>query len=119
MAGMDRNTGKPLDGWAHVVQSLADLFTTRVLTRVMRRDFGCDLMDLIDSPMSPVTLIDFFAAAAKAIGDFEPRFKVTQMSVADATADGHLTIDCSGIYFPRGYLGDFSVQVPQVASVLV
>jgi phage baseplate assembly protein W len=116
MAGMDRNTGKPLDGWAHVAQSIADLFTTPKGSRVMRRAFGASLPRLVDAPMSPATLIDFFAGAAKAIADFEPRFQVTQMRVADAAA-GRLTVDCEGIYFPRGHLGDFSVRVPQKASI--
>lgn len=117
MAGMDRNTGKPLDGWAHVAQSIADIFTTRKASRTMRRAYGSDLMALVDAPMNPATLIDFYAGAANAIAEFEPRFKVTQMSVAGADLTGAIAFDCEGIYYPRGHLGDFSVSVPQRASL--
>jgi phage baseplate assembly protein W len=119
MAGMDRNTGKPLSGWAHVEQSIADLFTTPKASRAMRRLYGSDLPRKVDSPMSPANLVDFFAAAAGAIDLFEPRFKVTQMQVGGATPDGHLTLDCEGVYFPRGHLGDFTVAEPQRARLAV
>jgi phage baseplate assembly protein W len=58
----------------------------------MRRAFGSDLPALIDAPMSPVTLIDFFAGAAKAIATSSRASSVTQMKVADATTDGRLVL---------------------------
>lgn len=117
MAGMDRNTGKSLDGWAHVAQSIADLFTTPKASRVMRRHVGSDIPRLVDAPMSPATMIDFYAGAAAAIDEFEPRFEVTQMRVSEADQAGRLTFDCEGIYYPRGHLGDFSVRVPEKVSI--
>lgn len=119
MAGMDRNTGKALDGWGHVAQSLGDLFTTPRASRVLRRAYGSDLPRMVDLPMSPATIIDFYAAVAGAIDAYEPRFKVTQMQVSGAGRDGHLTFDIRGIYYPRGAQGDFSVRVPQSTSVAV
>jgi phage baseplate assembly protein W len=119
MAGLDRITGKPLDGWAHVAQSIAVLLTTPKASRVMRRHFGSDLPRLVDKPLSPATIVDFYAATAGAIGAFEPRFKIVRMKVGGATANGELTLDCEGIYFPRGHLGDFSVSVPERITVAV
>lgn len=119
MAGMDRETGKPLDGWAHVSQSLADIFTTAMGARVMRREYGADIRRLVDAPMSPATLVDFYAAAAHAVDKDEPRFKVTKFGTVDATTDGNLTVECDGIYYPRGHLGDYSISQPANAVVLV
>lgn len=119
MSGMNRETGKPLSGWAHVAQSLAVLFTTPKGSRVMRRHVGSDITRLVDAPMSPATLIDFYAGAATAIDEFEPRFKVTRFGTTEATTDGRLSIECEGIHYPRGHLGDFSISEPQNARVTV
>lgn len=116
MAGVDRLTGKPLSGWDHLAQSLGVLFTTPRLSRVMRRHIGSNVPRLVDAPISPVTLIDVYAAIADA-ARYEPRFKVVRMAVTDATTGGRLTIAIEGVYFPRGHLGDFTVQEPKTVSV--
>ena len=116
MAGVNRLTGKPLSGWDHVAQSLGVLFTTPRLSRVMRRHLGSNVPRLVDAPMSPVTIIDVYAAMADAIR-FEPRFQVSRFSVVEATTAGQLTIAVEGIYFPRGHLGDFTVQEPKIENV--
>jgi hypothetical protein len=119
MAGINRDTGKMLDGWDHVAQSIRVLLTTPKVARVMRRHFGSDLPRLVDKPLSPATIVDFYAATVDAISTFEPRFKVVRMKVGGATENGELTLDCEGVYFPRGHLGDFSVSVPQNVTVTV
>lgn len=118
MAGMDRNTGRALSGWAHVEQSIGDLLSTALGSRVMRRTYGSALPRLIDAPMTPARMIDFYASFAGAIDKFEPRFKVSQMAVDQAdTGPGKLTFTYEGTYYPRGHLGDFSIAIPQAASV--
>lgn len=116
MAGIDRNTGKMIDGWAHVQQSLGVLFTTSLNSRVMRRYVGTNVPRQVDSPMSPLTLMDCYAAAA-ASAKFEPRFRITKMQVITAEASGQLSIAIQGVYYPRGHLGDFTVSEPKTASV--
>jgi phage baseplate assembly protein W len=83
----------------------------------MRRHIGSNIPRMVDMPISPVTLIDVYAAVAEALR-LEPRFKVVRMGV-QGVSDGRLTIDIKGIYYPRGHLGDFSVQEPKTASVSV
>lgn len=119
MAGIDRLTGKPLSGWPHVAQSLGVLFTTPKVTRIMRRHVGSDLPRLVDSPISPVTKIDVFAAVAEAVAAFEPRFRISRLAVsADSVPTaGRLIVDIQGVYYPRGHLGDFSVSEPKTVSV--
>jgi phage baseplate assembly protein W len=85
MAGMDRITGKPLSGWDHVAQSLAFFSPPRRLRASCAATWAPTSPALVDAPMSPATLIDFYAGAAEAIDAFEPRFKVTRFG----TVDGH------------------------------
>lgn len=116
--GIDRTTGKIISGFAHVEQSIGVLLTTRLNTRVMRRGVGSSAPDLVDAPISPMTLVDYFASIATAMKR-EPRFRITRM-VVDPTTDapaGRLVIAIQGVYYPRGHLGDFSVSEPKIASV--
>lgn len=121
MAGIDRNSGGVVAGWSHVQQSLRVLFTTPLLKRVMRRYVGSNVPRLVDAPISPVTVIQFYAAVAKAIRDFEPRFRVARMQVNESTVDtaalGGIVMDIQGVYYPRGHLGDFTVSEPKTVSV--
>lgn len=118
MAGLNRITGQLLDGWAHVEQSLTVLITTALGSRVERRDVGSNLPRLVDAPISALTLVDFYAATAGVIDKWEPRFRLTRASMSQPES-GHLSVAAEGIYFPRGHLGDFSIQEPKTVSVSV
>lgn len=96
MNGMDATTGKALDGTAHLVQSIADILGTPLGSRVMRRDYGSLLFDLIDQPVNAATALLLRAASAIAIRRWEPRLKVTAIDVAGDPAAGSLTIRVTG-----------------------
>jgi phage baseplate assembly protein W len=118
MAGIDRITGKWLDdGWAHTAQSIGVILTTSYRSRVMRRGVGAGMPRMVDEPITPANVIDFYAAASQAIADHEPRFRVSRMTVDPTDDAGTLNLSATGVYFPRGHLGDFSVSVPQTVSV--
>src|SRR4051812_26400812 len=117
MSGMDRITGKTLSGWAHVVQSIGVILTTPKVARVMRRAFGAGLPRRVDSPISPTSLIDFYADTAAALRTQEPRFRPSRVALAATPDGGEMQILVEGVYFPRGHLGDFSVSEPQIAAV--
>lgn len=116
MSGINRRTGRPIAGFDHVAQSIEVLFTTSFESRVMRRGVGSDVPRMVDQPISPVTIIDFYAAAAKALRDYEPRFRVGRMRI-DSAAPGELSVAIQGVYYPRGHLGDFSISEPKTVSV--
>ena len=67
MRGMDANTGRALSGVDHLKQSVRDILTTPIGSRVMRRDYGSRLFDLIDNPGNPETVADIVAESAQAL----------------------------------------------------
>lgn len=96
MNGMDRATGAPLSGDDHLAQSIADILTTPIGTRVMRRDYGSAIPELLDQPMNPVTKLRLFAAAAVAIARWEPRIAATRFAVTTDPASGSFAVRIEG-----------------------
>ena len=92
MIGMDRNTGAPLAGDAHLVQSIADILTTPIGTRPMRRDYGSLLPELLDRPMNSATRLLLIMASAIALARWEPRIAVRQVLFEGTFADGAATL---------------------------
>ena len=86
MIGMNRHTGRSIDGLAHLAQSIYDILTTPKGSVVMNRAYGSDLPKIIDQPINKQTLIDLYMAVAEAIGAWEPRVYLTHISVLAARA---------------------------------
>lgn len=109
--GINRLTGKPLAGWAHVIQSIHVIFTTRFGERVMRRWFGSDVPVMLGRNLVPSTILRFWTAVWIALDLWEPRFrltKITPLGSALDVRDGKIGFQIDGIYYPRGHLGDFT-----------
>jgi uncharacterized protein len=98
---MDSNTGKDLSGIAHLMQSIRDILTTPIGSRVMRRDYGSRLFSLIDNPLNAATNVEIYAATAEALMRWEPRISVRQVQAYAAEA-GKIVIDLAAIYLPTG-----------------
>lgn len=117
--GIDRRTGRVLKGWAHVVQSIEDILTTPVLTRVMRRTYGSDVPKLIDAPMNEASLLAVYVAIAEALDAWEPRYELKRVAFTRAGADGRAEIALVGVYYPDGHKGDRSPDNGEERSVSV
>lgn len=100
MHGMDRTTGGPLSGEAHLAQSIADILGTPRGARVMRRRYGSEVASLLDAPLNGQTLLAFYAAIAEALAEWEPRVTVDQIKVVGTTATG-IEIELSGTWTDR------------------
>lgn len=101
MNGTSASTGKRLSGLEHLRQSIRDIITTPIGTRVMRRDYGCRAFQIIDAPMNRSTLLDLYSAVAEALDRWEPRFKLQQVQAVSAEP-GKLVLDLKGKYLPDG-----------------
>ncbi|MYA80801.1 MAG: hypothetical protein F4X39_09805 [Acidobacteriia bacterium] len=105
MPGTNNQNGKDLTGLAHLRQSVRDILTTPIGTRVMRREYGSRLFELLDAPLTPGTLTEIYAAAAEALARWEPRLRVDRIQAHEAggsDAKGHVSIDLEGVYLPGG-----------------
>jgi len=102
MLGMNAHTGQPLAGLDHLRQSIADILSTPLNTRVMRRDYGSRIPELIDQPITPRLAVELYAATAEALRRWEPRFKLTRVRLTDARAGwverdpGRVKCGCTG-----------------------
>lgn len=101
MLGMHRTTGQPLDGDAHLRQSIGDILMTPIGSRVMRRDYGSLLPELIDQPLNGATLLRIYAATALALMRWEPRIRLSavRMQIGDG---GTVMLDIEGVRTDRG-----------------
>jgi phage baseplate assembly protein W len=79
--GMDASTGRAITGDAHESQSVACILNTPIGSRVMRRDFGSLLPDLIDQPLNKVLILKIYAATALALLRWEPRRRLKKVSI--------------------------------------
>lgn len=96
MLGMDRLSGAPLDGAAHLAQSIGDIIMTPIGSRTMRRDYGSLLFELIDRPINAATRLLLFSATAMALSRWEPRLRLTRVGLTRAGADGAVAITIEG-----------------------
>lgn len=101
MRGMNGRSGKELTGLEHLKQSIVDILTTPIGSRVMRRDYGSRLFELVDRPTSPGFAVELYAATAEALQKWENRFKLERVKV-DSIKEGHITLILEGIYLPDG-----------------
>lgn len=99
MKGMDAKTGKELEGIEHLKQSIIDILTTPINSRVMRRDYGSRLFELVDKPINRDLTLEIYAATAEALGKFERRFKLEKVKITDVKEE-KATLKLEGIYLP-------------------
>ncbi|WP_419198933.1 GPW/gp25 family protein [Wolbachia endosymbiont of Rhagoletis cingulata] len=101
MKGMDAKTGKALEGIEHLKKSVVDILTTPINSRVMRRDYGSRLFELVDKPINRDLTLEIYAATAEALGKFERRFKLEKVKI-EGVKEGRVTLNLEGVYLPEG-----------------
>lgn len=89
--GLDPESGAALTDDAQLAQSLRTLLTTPIGSRLMRRDYGSRIPDLLDAPINPATRMRLAAAAYIAIRRWEPRLSLSRITFdVDTAAPGRL-----------------------------
>jgi phage baseplate assembly protein W len=96
MIGMNCGTGRTVTDRAHLAQSIADILMTPLGSRVMRREYGSQLVDLIDWPLNNATKLQAFAATAMALMRWEPRIRLSSVQLSLGTSPGEAILDLVG-----------------------
>ena len=97
MTGMDRASGKPLADLLHLRQSITDILSTPIGSRIMRREYGSRLFKRIDAPITGELIAEIYADVVEALFNYEPRFEATNVTVVSMD-NGHLILDITGKY---------------------
>lgn len=97
MRGMNSKTGKELEGIEHLKQSIVDILTTPINSRIMRRDYGSRLLELVDHPVNRDFTLEVYAATAEALEKFEKRFKLEKVKITEIK-EGKVTLSLEGKY---------------------
>lgn len=113
MTGISRHTGATIDNFESALQGVEVALTTKLATRVMRRQFCGGVAELLGRALTPQTLAAFKQIVATAIDLWEPRFLVRRVLVngsVDQLRTGQAGFVFEVDYRPRGHLGDFTVE---------
>ena len=108
MIGIDANTGRALGGLQHLGQSIGDILMTPLGTRVMRRDYGSLLPELIDQPFNDATRMRLFGATALALMRWEPRIRLIRVQLFQGEAAGSYTLDLDCVLVDAAKSSDYT-----------
>lgn len=107
--GMSRSTGKAITGAEHIAQSVGDILRTPIGSRVMRRDYGSLLSEMIDQPQNDALDLQIKVAIFMALLKWEPRVELLSVTT-ERNADGRMIVNLTGQYAGGG--DSLSLTIP-------
>lgn len=132
--GVDRRTGKLLQGWDHVEQSMEMIFATPFHQRVLRRWVGSFVPLILGRSGVERIITRFFWAIVTAIDLWEPDYRIKQVYMMGPAIDqwspamgtdvntmfrqGEAIFRTEGQWYPRGHLGDYTPYQLQMAGLV-
>ncbi len=114
---MNRETGGTIGELAHINQSVTDILTTRIGTRVMRREYGSLVPELVDHPFNDATRLRVYAAAVMALMRWEPRISLSRVQFVGANLQGKAVLDLEGSLVDTNEALSLSVPLQMGGSV--
>ena len=112
--GIHAGTGKQLQGDAHLLQSVRDILTTPLGSRVARRDYGSAVPFLLDHPINQLTTLRIQSAAVSALLRWEPRVRPERIAF-EYDGDGRLVATAHVRRVADGRALTLNVQLTGVA----
>lgn len=106
-SGMDALTGRAISATDHLAQSIGDILSTRIGSRVERRDYGSTVPDYIDAPMTHVQRTRCYGAAAAALLRWEPRLRLARIQLLTDT-------DATGMQGRHKFAVDLQLQTGDI-----
>lgn len=84
--GMDRYTGRAVSGVEQIRQRLTDVIMTPIGSRLMRRDYGSRVPELLDDPANAATALRVSAATTESILRHVPELHPTRIQLLPTDA---------------------------------
>lgn len=107
--GMARDTGLAIEDLDHIRQSVSDILQTPIGSRVMRREYGSLLSELIDQPQNDALHLQIMAVCYTALLQWEPRVSLTSITF-NADYNGKMVVDMTGSRSDTDT--EFSLSIP-------
>ena len=98
---MNINNGQNISEIAHIKQSVTNILTTPIGSRVMRRDYGSRLFEKIDRPLNGELIAEIYYDITESLFIWEPRFELEQIIIQNI-GKGKIIIDIIGNYLIEG-----------------
>lgn len=98
----DRVTGRAISRTQHISQCVGVLLTTRLGTRVRRRQVGSNIPLMVDSPLTAGTISDIYQDVASVLFEQEKRIIPRKITVDEiAYQKGRLVLTVQGVTVPQ------------------
>ncbi|HEJ7011152.1 TPA: GPW/gp25 family protein [Serratia marcescens] len=94
--GMNNSGTGTLNDEDHVWQSANDILLTPIGSRIMRRNYGSLVPDLLDSPQNDVTRLQLMSATVIALAAWEPRLALDTINISYSPT-GTVTAEMAGM----------------------
>ena len=107
---MSRYTGAEIAELEHIRESLEDIAITPIGSRVMRRNYGTLLFNLIDQPIGEALYLRIYSTLYAAYVRWENRIEISQIQVVELNK-GQLILDIVGFLKSSGSEVNMSIPV--------
>lgn len=112
---MSRQSGVGLTELEHIKQSLEDLISTPIGSRIMRRDYGTQVANLLDQPTSEALYLKCYSTIYSAILRWEPRIDITKLNISEFNG-GQTVLDLEGVLTQTGQ--SLNMNIPLLVGAL-
>lgn len=114
---MNRETGAAISELDHISQCISDILTTRIGTRVTRREYGSLIPELVDHPFNDATRLRVYAAVVMALMRWEPRISLSSVQFIGANLQGESVLEFEGSLVDTNEALSLSVPLQMGGSV--
>ncbi|MFW1689419.1 GPW/gp25 family protein [Acinetobacter ursingii] len=112
---ISRESGLTISEIESIEQSIQDIVTTPLGSRVMRRDYGSMVPDLIDQPMNDVLILKMYSAIYTPVARWEPRINIESINIS-GIGSGFMQLDLESVHTITGQSLNLNIPLQMGAS---
>lgn len=114
---MNKNTGGMLQTVLESIsQSIDDIITTPIGSRIMRREYGSLIFELLDQPINDSLVLKCYSAIYTAVSRWEDRISISTIKMT-GTKESGLIFDIDGFHVMSGEQMNLRIPLNMGAKV--